>query len=300
MRSSPAGFLALFVATAVFAAGAAPTSTPEREDSISAARRDFEAIKAAGDSAQQVKGEVPRLSVPDFQPGAPAPRVPQPAAEDLDPRSKKKKSANWLLDAMEKKPAARPDPRRGTRARGDEIELLLASGRDSEPDPALSEKPDRRDPAIEEERLPAEPPPNPLAPFLEGWMTREDYTLLKPGLEAPAVGTARPGTEGGMPFTLPEGIVDNGRDASRSVPGLERPDFTQASSGANPYLPALAAPLPAPASMAPPPASMSPLAGPPPVIYAPAVAPQPPPSSRIPEFARPAMDDKYFKPLKRF
>ena len=131
-------------------------------------------------------------------------------------------------------------------------------------------------------------------------MTPHDYALLKPGLEQ-AIG-AQIDTRTNAPSS----------SATISLPLLPGTNATfgsvspvpvspvQTAPRENPYLTALS---PAPAIPAPNPTSVSTLPSLPAASALPPFlgAPQPPPAkSAVPDFVKPATDEKYFKQLKRF
>jgi hypothetical protein len=140
---------------------------------------------------------------------------------------------------------------------------------------------------------PGQAVPNPLNSFLAEWMTARDYALLKPGLQSSGATAASlptsPGSEPAVSVILPV-------TPKREVPA--------AKPGENPYLEILNEPSPA---VAAPPSTVATNANPavpspaPPVLLPPVPpTPAPAPQSKIPDFAKPATNDKYFKPLKRF
>lgn len=278
------------------------------------ARREFEAVKSARQPGLQPRGDIPRFSVPEMQvpPGAGAP-LPQRSPSATDPKSK-----NWLVEAMEKRgeaggrglaPRDRGDREAGTRGFGQP---------DREGGATTGESPDHE----RAESKPGSAVSNPLARYLDGWMTPQDYALLKPGIAdsitkpgglAPAV-VVKPGAASSSAMPSLNSIAESAAASTREPPRRAAPGRAQE----NPYLAALrglgGGPAPVSAglgggtsgvpvapgagrvSLAPtlaaPTASTS-LAAPPP--------PQPAPAkSVIPEFAKPNNDDKLFKPLKRF
>lgn len=280
-----------------------PASPPAAEQGIAGARRDFDTVKAARDPASQPKGAVPRVGVPEMHTESPSgPRKQQKSQTG----ALEKKSSNWLVDAMEKS-----DPRRkaasenGAReksqdsTRGKEAEGIdLLAGQQTEERSARDEK----IAADERERKEERTVVNPLNQYLDSWMTPKDYALLKPGLEAAAkpsdagvVGLAAPGAP---PAQL--GVGDPGMRAAVAA----APAGPAQTPRENPYLQAMAPPPP-PANPAPvftPPPSMAAAPRPPQGVLAPLPPPAPVQTGKpqMPDFARPAADDKYFKPLKRF
>lgn len=278
-------------------APASPAAEPPA-DAIAIARREFDAVKSSRNSGVQPKGEIPRLTVPELRqpPATGTPWTPTKAAVP------EKKSANWLVDAMEKSADARRDrertgsDRERERGRGRELPGPEKDrGGDDEKEPRRAS-----DSVAERERKTENAVANPLAGYLGVWMTPQDYALLKPGIDQAfgnAAGTAGPGVsplpDAAAAFALPgsAGIGGSNIPAAHSAPAVPRE---------NPYLAMLSPPVPAAASAAtiasaPPPLSVAPSrAMPPPPAPAPAV------KSAIPDFAKPAADEKYFKQLKRF
>ncbi len=267
-------------------------------DAIAIARREFDAVKSSRNSGVQPKGELPRLTVPELR-STPAPAAPWTPQKATVPE---KRSANWLVDAMEKSADARKDRERTgadrERDQGRSRELL---GPEKEKDDADAVEPRRAsDSTAERERKTENAVANPLAGYLGVWMTPQDYALLKPGIDQAfgnAAGTSGPGAaplpDAAAVFSLPgsDGIGGSNIGAARSTPAAPRE---------NPYLAMLNPPAPTSASAAaiasaPPPMSVAPgRAMPPPPAPIPAV------KSPIPDFAKPAADEKYFKQLKRF
>jgi hypothetical protein len=153
-----------------------------------------------------------------------------------------------------------------------------------------------------ERKVPTTAVANPLESYLGGWMTPQDYALLKPSLAQgalpgggrdPMSPNALQSANGALP-----GIGGTGAALGISAPaaGLPAPKAKE-----NPFLQALVTPAPAVpvpafgAAMPPATPAVKPLA---------TAAPPPPPiepaKSKIPDFAKPAEDEKYFKQLKRF
>lgn len=281
--------------------GPAPASPPSTENSLSTAKRDFDSIQAAREDALHPKADLPRLTVPEMQLGNPTPRTAMPDKDAEAELKKKGKSPNWLVDAMQKDDRKPDDRMKGGKSNtGKERELAEAWDADktaARNDFAL--KPARRAESSSEsrDRRETEPPPNPLAPFLAGWMTSQDYALL----QTPAVGTSGGGSAVAVPGVATS-VIDPSiamRAETRAlVKGAEKPGFQISSQTENPYLSALNEPGPTLGALTVP---VGPVMSP--VISAPAPAryePAPVPPAKIPDFAKPANDDRYFKPLKRF
>jgi hypothetical protein len=257
-----------------------------QEDSIAAARRDFEAVKSMRELPAPTRNAgVPRLVMPEFSvgntPSTPAARTKRP---ELDGQR-----SNWLVDAVTKRPtpqAGRRDERTNPRQ---EEDLPAESGSKSEPeDPGATRKDLTRT-------------ANPFAPYLEGWMTPQDYALLNPGtnqlladtvfgprgLPTPAQGellSPRPASGAEM---FPSGHTRS-RALGTTVPARE-----------NPYLEALGGQAPGGTARPVAPDRAAPTVTP----VAPAAEALPPPNhpkSRVPDFVRPSPVDKNFKQFKRF
>lgn len=331
--------LALALALAIAGVGAslhaaesaqAPASAPASSTppSIESAKKEFDALKAAREAAQrgQGSGALPRMTVPELQIGLgsdPRPAQGTKANPATDPT---KKSANWLLDGMARE-AARRDGDRGrapnsnardrreptTRESGAAGPTLadgvpVEAGSLTDPQSGPSSARDALDTAQSEKEKTSEAP-NPLNRYLAEWMTPRDYATLKPslteGLGADGSGrgglgdVALPASMGGglSGVTLPGGITAPDTIAA----GSKAASPTIAPPRENPYLQSFALPSapatslpatpppPAPSSAAP---VLSPLPSPAPV--------NPAPKPAVPDFARPAQDEKYFKQLKRF
>jgi len=275
--------------------------TAPPDDTIAAARRDLETIKAARGASETPKAGLPGFAAPELQTAPPPPRraaTPLTSAE----AAAAKKSANWLVEAM-MKPTARSDEsqRRGERS---ETSSAFADG-DKETDTPSGER------TATSERNEAQPRRetaensasvvNPLNGFMAGWMTPQDFKLLQPGMagESAAHRVARGDTsprfsDGAMGTDL-AGLAPFGRPASNAPMPAPR---------ANPFLAEFAAPgtgtpagranVPLPAAVPPPSAPVSMLNATPPPLVAPSAKPA------TPAFVKPNDDAKYFKPLKKF
>ena len=290
--------LALALAAGAVTGRAADEQAPARpssaatEDSITSAKRDFEALKAARNPALQQKADVPRLAIPEA-PGR------TPSAGPVAPKTPgtEKKSANWLLEAMEKQtPRSERDRARrdlkSERAATDDVgddrgEERLEDARREE-SPQEIEKQKREAEAL-----------NPLNRFLGEWMTPQDYALLKTGFDE---SFSKTGLPAGASSAAAPGLPSTGV-ASADIKSLGTDANVRGAVAAapreNPYLSLLNSPV-APAPSAPvftaPPAPIA--SAPPPLISAP--VPAEPAKAKIPEFAKPAQDEKYFRQLKRF
>ena len=282
------------------------TATPAASrEGIAEAKKNFDTIKSVRDAALLPNNRMPTVSVPELSlPTAPSTTTGTSKAK-TNPREAK--PANWLVDAMQKESSSNQlrDPRirdrksrSGGRERDDADENregpdgpdFLANDKDT----ARIER-ERRD-QREEDVTPAVA--NPLNEFLGSWMTPQDYALLKPGLT--------PSTDaGGATKVSPLPSSINGATPAGGLSDLARtgsvaPTIAIPPPRENPYLQSLKTELPGTVSttrrqieVAP----IAPLSRPPPASTTPPVAPPP---SKIPEFAKPSGDDRYFKQLKRF
>lgn len=303
-------FVVLSLAVGATAMGRAADEAPapaaaasNGENSISAAKRDFDSIKAAREEALHPKSDLPRVTVPELQVGNPTPRNSSAERETENDLRKKAKSPNWLVDAMEKR-EKKSDPRNRGGKSGMPRDADLAEAWDAEKSAAKSDftvPPEKRADASAEarERRETEPPPNPLAPFLAGWMTAQDYALLKPTTTTNAGGAAVVSIPGVNTTPANDSILAARTEVRTPFRG-DSPSGISPSSAENPYLAALNEAAPALGALTVPgqPAATPNLpVAPPPPRYEP---PPPPPTVKIPDFAKPANDERYFKPLKRF
>lgn len=297
IRTSTRLISALWLSSIGFGASAdAPptpaTRSPEVEQSLGDAKKDFEMLKSLREHGTEAKGDSSRLALPRM------PNGPAPAASPLvrpermtDPKSK---GANWLVDAMQKREpgkTGRADERRDDLQNRDD---RGSTDTDNLPLPA------------EKERKGRESAPNPFTPYMQDWISPVDMALLRPALEQ-----ARRVTSGNITGDATDARIrlEGGREefGIRSdqplLPAKAPSGLTGGQPRGNPYLDILekgpftaSGPAPAPRpSVALPnlPSAAHTSLGPPP-------NPAPLPQSRIPEFVRPSTDDKYFKPLKRF
>jgi hypothetical protein len=166
---------------------------------------------------------------------------------------------------------------------------LLSAGR-RDPDPSQPGRDKGLPKGREAEKT--QPPPNPLNAFLADWMTPKDYALLKPGLQSS--GTSTVALPAGPKVSIAQpGSALFGNQASLLSSEASPAPVTKPTE--NPYLQALNEP--APVVTVPPTPPANPVPAP---AVAPALPVPPQPQSKIPEFAKPATDNKLFKPLKRF
>lgn len=262
------------------------------------------------------KGELPKLTMPELRAAAPE-VLPWGTKQGNKPDAAGKQSANWLVDGVMKderraNDAARKGKDRGGRSdrgeRADPTERSVRTLDAKDTDVAQSENTEPRgEGEVEREKEMGEVA-NPLNRYLGEWLTSRDYAMLKPSLEDGAAdGRTTVGLDPRIAATLGPNSLTTAMQTTGSAMGESATAIDavrQAPPRENPFLdalhpvanakPASAVPLPAPsaASVAPP--IISSTVGPnsPPLIA--------PPQSKIPDFAKPAQDEKYFKQLKRF
>lgn len=292
-----------------------PVQSAPTDDSIATAKRQLDVFKA--DTAAR-SGDIPRDTLPTVslpQLGAPAPSLPSSSFNSsVDQRAAaKSKPANWLVDAMAKprgnatksgdRNARRSSLNAEPRAFGDEArdpDGDTLSDENSELEQTGTSQKQGRDTSSTADK-PKEPKDtfNPLAQYMTNWLAPQDYALLHRAADlTPASdratstsGSALPTVSGDAAFNvaLPGFDLDGGGGDRSAVAPVTKP-------AENPYLQFLSPPEP-PATN-PQPAAPAP-------VYVPQQVPEQvaPPSSAstsVPDFVRPANDDKYFKPLKRF
>ncbi len=265
----------------------------ETEEPMASAKRDFRAVRASGDAGVGEKEGLPRLDVLGVNVF-----TPELVARGRPPKIEaEQKPANWLLDAMEKSSSARKDR-----------ELARAS---PEPDGKISGfRPARGvDPfALKIELRAADRgvdssavAPNPLDHYLGRWLTPQDYGLLQMGRTQKNTGMGAGATRSGGEPPAAKSSGDVAPPNSISGEPLTLPRLSERSDQrANPYLASIeGAPT---TSVATPAANQGGLGVPPAAAIVPAAVPVAagPSTSRLPDFARPVSDEKYFKPLKRF
>lgn len=314
------GCLLGLAAPAPAADGPAPAAPG---DSITAAKREFDSLKALREPALSApaKGALPNLQVPELHTPSPeATRRAKQSQTEAAAKARKTGTGNWLVDAMEKDARATGGNRgtasdlsgrrtRDRRADGasDDLPETDAAGRPllaaDEAASGLAAARDERQ--SERDRVEERPNVvNPLTQFLGSWMTPQDYALLRPGLDDSArrndgaAGSGGSAGGAGLPgreSTAQLALLDVRPVPPAAAPARENPFLQALETPAVPAGPMLPAPAPA---FAPPELPVAPAA--PPLQPAAAVAPPPPPRSTVPDFAKPALEEKYFKQLKRF
>lgn len=266
----------LFAAAALVAAEAPP------EDSVAAAKRDLEAIKAGRVTPEAPRAALPSVATPDFSVGTPAlPHVPAPKTPGN--AAARKKSENWLVEAMQ--------PRNGSAAADSEDRSASTEGNSAETATgAARDKFEQR--LAPRERV--EPIVNPLTHYMAGWMTPQDFKLLQPTLTAER-DAPRSGRE---EFAAILPLAGAASTADRLPLGKTTTDASSRLPRENPFLAALGPTNPVVAAgITNPPAAQRP----PVIVASPAPSPMPGPNSQnVPAFVKPLDDAKYFKPLKKF
>lgn len=281
-------------------------------DTLEAAREELRRLRMDRADQSPAPGGGPQLVPPEWH-GSGRPAVPlRPPGNGVNAPASAATSPNWLLDAMQ-------TPGRfsgGSRVPGERVSDLAGEGEPARrPDGRAGAATGRIDPraavrraAGEPERVDSPAVINPLTDFLDDWMSPQDYALLGPGLAPGPLARPEGGPAGAM--TVGRGGL-SGLSTAGGFPGgilmappVPAPANRGASERENPFLTALQAPAGVP------PAAVLPPRPPAATPSIPAVtgsasphgmtgAPPPPPA-RVPEFARPGDDTKYFKPLKRF
>jgi hypothetical protein len=274
-------------------------------DTITATKRDLEALKTDHilpvDQKLSLPGmEAPSMSMPSSLPASPL--------RQNEPGPAPTKSATWLLDAMEKDSPRSPDERsRDTTGKfGTDSKSQAGPFGDAKETARSADGTDRREPARgETERLSnVKDAPNPLTSYMTGWMTPRDFNLLlKPeetgaatlpgsSLDTPGQSLFLPGSTN-FAAALPGGAVSD--LAVRNGPAGPGP-------AENPYLQAIALPSPQggplPAELNAPPVQLA-APRPAPLSLPPVSEPDKPAPYR-PEMLKRDDDAKYFPQLKRF
>lgn len=302
MRTAAAVILALAVASA--RAGDPPATDA---DSIAAAKKDFDSIKAS--TASPVAGSsLPTLDMKDVgpAPGAPAIEAPTPLPSEkdlsLDPTKRKGGTGNWLVDAMDKN----SDKAKSGKA-GDD---LLKEDGDLASDADREEGRGARDAQSRAEDHEAGSPKdaanhvyNPLDSFMGSWISARDHDLLVPSTKGD--GQAEGDGAKARPEAPGTDVVPSGSLTDMLLPAPDTASWSDSKVEANPYI----APVETEASpaarifSAPDGASFSPLEPIAPMggSTASGVGTAPIDASRsfIPDFAQPP-DDQAFKQMKRF
>ncbi len=270
------GILAVAAAAAVYAGDPPPASA----DSIAAAKKEFAAIKAMPGDSGLLPGDA------EFKPEVAAPSAtvaPAPEREWGHANPAPGATGNWLVDAMERKPAgSAPSPGGDDWFRG-ELDLLKANSAEGTGKGMAAQG----EPVGTGARLASGSVVNPLDAFMGGWISARDKELLLPDRRMqPFLG----GIDAGPPGPAADGAF------LRS----DSPDGSAAPS--NPYIAGLNPAVP-------------PLAAPEVPTYNPSVIPDlsggnlpsspatkqfEAPRLELPDFSQPTDDDKYFRQMRRF
>ena len=264
----------------------ASKSRAESEESLATVKRDFDTIKAAREAAGKSTLDLPRLTAPELQTEARRPAAQKPAMPE-------KKSANWLVDAIEvNKSGARGE--RGPQENGERLGLASETRALGEGEPTL---PGKARAADRKTGRASETAVNPLTSFMAGWMTPQDLALLRPSLGGPTAAESIARGERPREFLeQPAGGTQPNKGAELFA-GREKNLGVPTAPRVNPFLESIGLPAVAPALRAAPPlATRAPAA--PVVVLSPVESI--PTKSKVPEFAKPPEDEKYFKQLKRF
>ena len=268
----------------------ATTSAAPAPDAIAGAKKDFESIKSGRDAALLPKGGMPNVNLPPLP--AASPTVTIGTKQKIAPPDAK--SRNWLIDGIEKQDGSRNSRGQNSRPRDRDDKSI---SRDDLSDESKQKARQLTGAKEDEEDTPVVI--NPLASYLGDWMTPQDYALLKPGLSQsfePGVNAKNPT---GLSAPAIAGNVGGVTDFAFGGISSSQPLAAQPVTRENPYLqslkPDLSSPSIATRSNV---VSAPPMRAPIPMVTPP--QPIPPPQTKIPEFAKPPTDDRYFKQLKRF
>ena len=283
MRGVFSTWCALGAAAVIFAAEAPPSPLKSRTDSdesLATVKRDFEAIKSAREATGKSSVDLPRLTAPELQTEVRRPAAPKAPAPV-------KKSANWLVDAVEaSKPGARGEQTPEENAGALAFSAETRTENDAGPTQRGKARPTDRKTGQTTETV-----VNPLTSFMAGWMTPQDLALLRPGMGGPTAAESISRGERPREFAEQSASGVSPGKGSELFATREKAPLVSAAPRVNPFLESIGSPAIAPMRAILPTPSRAPLA--------PAVEPIPA-KSKVPEFAKPPEDEKYFKQLKRF
>ena len=269
-----------------------PAATPP-DDAITAARRDFDAIKGARAPAEQQRLDLPGLSQPTLHLSGDEMSAfleSQAAQRKKEQAAKPAKSANWLVDAMmEKKPGESGGSKSASLPGADpDAEIKLATD--------LPETAEVGKKSGGTEARPGAALDNPLTTYMSAWMTPKDFDLLKvKTAEAnfnagPDQALARPSDAVALEGLMRgDSSVSLGRAAAPVVEPRVNPYL--ADLGPGPAEAGLSSPVPGGGNFTPPtPAPLAPKNDPAPV------------KTEVPpgDLLKTPADAKYFPQLKRF
>ena len=286
----PAWTISLLLGAAVALADdkpAPPTEkpAPPAEEGIAVAKREFDAVKSQRGARDSAKLELGGLAAPEIQVGGPAPQALPSASEAT--LAARKKSANWLVDAMAEA----------------EKKKSVSDARDKKPDDRAPDKDaDALSTARQEPRdanKSIEPAGNPLDRYMASWMSPHDFSLLRPVLAGDTTNflsgrneTTLAGLDAGLGDTVHT-------DSLGLLPGGVPTTGIPAPPRENPFLEGLTPPPQTSLRLLP--TTMAPANATNPTSSLLAPAPQPPPAKALtPDFVKPRTDEKYYKQMKRF
>ncbi|WP_146180195.1 hypothetical protein [Opitutus sp. ER46] len=305
--------LLLLAGVEASAADRVPVQQARDASSLTEAKQQLDTLKAGNTAATVTPTDatlpgvtVPELHAPNLV-DPPAPVSPRPADKPVDSRMRPGRTGNWLVDAMMEPDAdasktggserlrAQRRPRPDHRDNG--VHTGTANDASADPaDPETTATGADADAAHAPSPRSPETSPNPFTRYLSDWMTPQDYSLLRrtlaPSGERGDPTNVAPAQDASITQTLAD------LRASNDHPGALPPSATPPRSPAdNPYLTLWQESELKPAGIQTPPPVTAPPPGPR-LLEPPPPAPAPKPA--VPDFVKPANDEKYFKPLKRF
>ena len=142
---------------------------------MAGAKRDFDSVKSQRGANESAKTGLPTFTTPEFSLGTTTTKSDKQKKTPAELLAEKK-SANWLVDAMMKK------DEKSQKDETDEAALLQQKLNPEAAERALLEKPVEKKAPTKAELAKTGPEFNPLTRYMSGWMTPQDYSLLKPGL----------------------------------------------------------------------------------------------------------------------
>lgn len=298
---APAFASALWLASAARASEQVPAQIAPEDDSIAAVKRDLQELKsnANNDAARPPPATAPSSAMPQFHALEEPVSIAKPQRGDGN-ATQPQPSAYWLVDAMMK-----PKPDRASDRRRDSLDPRTRRDDDllgRRPGNGERQSSDERESASDQQQQSTGRPNetfNPLDRYMADWLTPQDYTLLK---KTSAVAAEANG-DAPSSAPLPAGF-GLGRDQGAALSGFgldqlagDQETGALAKPVENPYLQA----FPVPETSAQPVPSAPAASLPATPSFAPPPMPEPATTKpTLPDFVKPATDDKYFKPLKRF
>jgi len=314
MRALLAPLVSLTIASVDAQTTAGSDATPAAAP-LEQAKRELEATKGGrireGDGGlRDLRNAIPPMPMP-VTPTAP---LPTPRAEAR--AGVEKPGRNWLVEAMETKPAAYSGKSEGRAERPGREMLRDENGSETEGrerEGLSSARETAREPRREElERngeQKREMEVNPFARYLKDWVSPQDFALLQSTINSPReTGAAKPADYVSPQASDISSAVAAARPGDPALASLFggrglRPDSagSPGRTAENPFLQFLRGEISTtrPAAQAPVESSQLNAAfAPAPPAIAPPVAPNP--RGAVPEFVRPIADDKLYRQLKRF